>query len=122
MASPMDDDDGFHYYIPNSVDPGYTLLIFTICICLLTNAILPCLVSMGRKYEKRKVEKESVELNEVMIEKAQSKESNVESVSAPGEVPKKSDVGSQVKGTTWKSLLDQVCCKFRDLSMKKLYI
>jgi hypothetical protein len=112
MASSMEDDDGFHYYVPDTVDPGYTLLIFTICICVFINLILPCLVSMGRKYEKRKIEKESIDMNDAMIEKSQSKVSNVESSSGPGELCKKSDLGSSGKGTTWKSLLDQVSCKF----------
>jgi len=49
------DDDSFAWYVPSTVDPGYTLLIILCIFCFLSNAILPCLVSMGRRYEKRKL-------------------------------------------------------------------
>jgi len=49
------DDDGFACYEPETIDPGYVLLIGTAIFCLLTNAVLPCLVSMGRRYEKRNI-------------------------------------------------------------------
>mmetsp|Transcript_32802 Transcript_32802/g.37315 ORF Transcript_32802/g.37315 Transcript_32802/m.37315 type:complete len:878 (+) Transcript_32802:172-2805(+) len=50
------DDDTFARYIPMTVDPGYSLLIITTIFTLFSNAILPCLVSMGRRYEKRKIQ------------------------------------------------------------------
>lgn len=55
------DDDGFSCYVPETIDPGYVLLIGTAIFCLLTNAILPCLVSMGRRYEKRNISRNDEE-------------------------------------------------------------
>mmetsp|Transcript_15742 Transcript_15742/g.23168 ORF Transcript_15742/g.23168 Transcript_15742/m.23168 type:complete len:870 (-) Transcript_15742:62-2671(-) len=55
------DDDSFSCYVPETIDPGYALLIGTAIFCLLTNAILPCLVSMGRRYEKRNISRNDQE-------------------------------------------------------------
>eukprot|EP00542_Grammatophora_oceanica_P015452 CAMPEP_0194050584 /NCGR_PEP_ID=MMETSP0009_2-20130614/36087_1 /TAXON_ID=210454 /ORGANISM="Grammatophora oceanica, Strain CCMP 410" /LENGTH=837 /DNA_ID=CAMNT_0038697295 /DNA_START=47 /DNA_END=2560 /DNA_ORIENTATION=- len=54
----MDDDDGFAGYIPTTVDPGWELLVGTAIFCAITNALLPCFVALGRRYEKRLMERE----------------------------------------------------------------
>jgi len=50
------DDDTFAWYVPTTIDPGYSLLIIATIFTLLSNAILPCLVTMGRRYEKRRIQ------------------------------------------------------------------
>jgi multidrug resistance protein, MATE family len=46
-------DDGFSGYTPTTQDPGPALLVGTILICILLNALLPCFVAFGRRREKR---------------------------------------------------------------------
>lgn len=46
-------DDGFAGYVPTAEDPGPAMLVATGLFCVLITAIVPCLVSLGRRYEKR---------------------------------------------------------------------
>lgn len=126
------DDDGFLDYVPTTVDPGYSLLIATTLFCLLSNAILPCLVSYGRRYENRKVaQQESPKKEAAPEEKAKeplqvkdaddspafgdsSKRSEAdqkmplpESPAKKG-TPLKTGGGADHKGNTWRSLIDQI--------------
>jgi hypothetical protein len=55
------DDDGFLDYVPTAIDPGYTILVATTIFCLVSNTFLPCLVSLGRRYEKRRIAREEDE-------------------------------------------------------------
>jgi hypothetical protein len=57
----MEDDDGFVGYLPTTVDPGYALLIATTLFCLATNLMMPCAVSLGRRYEKRRLARRILE-------------------------------------------------------------
>jgi len=50
-----DDDDGFVGYVPTTVDPGPWVLIGTAVFCSLSILLFPCMVSMGRRYEKRRM-------------------------------------------------------------------
>lgn len=47
-------DVGFYGYVPTTTDPGVGLVIVTVAICVLLNALLPCFVACGRHWEKRK--------------------------------------------------------------------
>ena len=49
-----DDDGGFYGYIPTTTDPGSALLVATIVLCVLMNAILPCLVAIGSHHDKKR--------------------------------------------------------------------
>lgn len=49
-----DDDDGFHSYQEDTVDPGYSLLVATAIFCFASNLLLPCFVSLGRRYQRRR--------------------------------------------------------------------
>lgn len=125
-----DDDDGFLDYVPTTVDPGYSLLIATTLFCLLSNAILPCLVSCGRRYENRKVARQECAKKEAAPdEKAKepsqlkdpddspdildsSKQSEADQKIPIPESPAKKGTrifgGVDHKGNTWRSLIDQV--------------
>jgi len=46
--------EGFAGYVPDTLDPGKSVLIATIVICILLNALLPCLVSIGQHREKKR--------------------------------------------------------------------
>jgi hypothetical protein len=48
-------DDGYAGYLETSVDPGPWMLVGTALFCVLSLAVLPCLVSFGRRYEKRRL-------------------------------------------------------------------
>jgi hypothetical protein len=75
-----DDDDGFLGYVPVTVDPGNALLIATIIFCLLTNLILPCLVSLGRRYERKRIAREQAErIDGVVSEQPQTDTMNATS-------------------------------------------
>jgi hypothetical protein len=50
-----EEDEGFIGYIPTANDPGWSLLIGTILFCILSNMVLPCLVTMGRRYERKRL-------------------------------------------------------------------
>jgi hypothetical protein len=50
----------FQYYIDDSVDPGNSLLIATLLFCILSIAILPCMVCVGMKFRNH----ENIELSE----------------------------------------------------------
>ena len=133
------DDDGFIYYVPTSVDPGYVLLIATIVFCIFSNAVLPCLVVLSRRYEKghrQKAVTEGVSFD-AASEQALNYKDGVNKISAPnggGDVvdsPKHNEgdnnpplhhqmhgAGKDSKagpgpdstvGHTWRALLDQVC-------------
>lgn len=45
----------FAGYLPSAKDPGSALLIATILFCVSSNLMLPCLVSLGRRYEKKRI-------------------------------------------------------------------
>ena len=63
------DDDQFIGYEVSTMDPGPGLLVATTLFCVLLNSLLPCLVSLGRRYEKRRLSKlGSQEDDEVMSE------------------------------------------------------
>ena len=142
------DDDGFLDYAPTSVDPGYSLLIATTLFCLLSNAILPCLVSFGRRYEKRKLASQEIAKteapDEIVKEQAQLKDADEnrelgdsskrsegdqkiyvpESPAKKGGTPKASG-GVDSKGNTWRTLIDQVrliCLLERCLTLQSLWI
>jgi hypothetical protein len=79
----VDDDDSFYAengfigYVPGTVDPGLGLLIATMIFAVLSTAVLPCLVTLGRRYEKRRIAKQELErvddVNEVVSEKPPEK-------------------------------------------------
>jgi MatE len=125
------DDDGFLDYVPTTVDPGYSLLIATTLFCLLSNAILPCLVSFGRRYEKRKIARqESAKKeapDEIAKEQVQLKDADEnrelgdsskrsegdQKMHVPESPSKKGSTnkgggGIDHKGNTWRTLIDQV--------------
>ena len=55
-----DDDGGFEFwYEEKSVDPGPSLLIGTIIFCVLSLAILPCLMAFRKRWTRRKSSCES---------------------------------------------------------------
>lgn len=49
-----DGDDGFVNYVEDTIDPGPSLLIATTILCVLMYAVLPCLVSFGKRYSSRR--------------------------------------------------------------------
>lgn len=110
------DDDGFVGYAPSTVDPGNALLIAIIVFTVLSNAFLPCLVSLGRRYERKRIEARSEE--DVVSEQPtpnDAEEAKPEGAAAAA-VPQEGEanyipdsyVRDQKNGKTWKSLLDQV--------------
>lgn len=48
------DDDNYDGYIPKSVDPGPSMLVATLFFCILLVALLPCFVSLGKKWKRKK--------------------------------------------------------------------
>lgn len=124
------DDDGFIHYIPTTVDADYLLLVVTTLFCILSNAILPCLVSLGSRYEKRKLARGSSELKDEsadatseqpqpvkdrahgaleIIDNSRKSEGDQNTDSHGGGTSSRGGVGTDVAGnTTWRSLLDQV--------------
>jgi hypothetical protein len=127
-----DDDDGFLGYVPATVDPGNALLIATIIFCLLSNSILPCLVSLGRRYERKRIAREQAErIDDVVSEQPQPQIDEALALDQSGHksreeggatgatagaaasagnnyIPDSYVRGEQQKNSTWKSLLDQV--------------
>jgi hypothetical protein len=57
----MIDDDGFVGYLPTTEDPGYSLLIATTLFCLASNLMMPCAVSLGRRYERKRLARQLLE-------------------------------------------------------------
>lgn len=51
-----DTTDGFDNYEVDTVDPGPTLLVSTVIVCVLMYAFLPCMVSLGKRYDKKNQE------------------------------------------------------------------
>ena len=51
----IDDGETFVWDVPSGEDPEYALLIATTIFCLMSNLMLPCFVSLGRRYEKRRI-------------------------------------------------------------------
>jgi hypothetical protein len=123
------DDDGFVHYIPTTVDADYLLLVVTTLFCILSNAILPCLVSLGSRYEKRKlaqgaseIKDESLDATSEQPQPAKDKmhgaleindnnrksEGDQYTDSHGGGSSSKGGVGTDAPGHTWRSLLDQV--------------
>lgn len=49
-----DEDGGFYGYVSTTTDPGTGLLVATMAVCILLNALLPCFVAYGRHREKRR--------------------------------------------------------------------
>ena len=49
----MEDDDGFLGYVETTVDPGPWVIVGTTVFCALSIILLPCMLSLGRRYEKR---------------------------------------------------------------------
>ncbi len=45
-----DSSETFEYYVDDSVDPGQSLLIATLLFCILSIAILPCMVCVGMRF------------------------------------------------------------------------
>jgi len=56
---------GFDNYIPKTINPGPWLLIITTIICLSTIYILPCIVIVGKRIQKRKLNNKNKE-NELL--------------------------------------------------------
>ncbi|KAI2511502.1 hypothetical protein MHU86_2938 [Fragilaria crotonensis] len=124
------DDDGFIHYVPTTVDADYLLLVVTTLFCILSNAILPCLVSLGSRYEKRKLARGSSELKDEsvdatseqpqpvkdrthgaleIIDNSRKSEADQNTDSHGGGTSSRGGVGTDVAGnTTWRSLLDQI--------------
>lgn len=125
------DDDGFVNYVPTTVDPGFVFLLVTTLFCIATHAILPCLVTLGKRYEKRKIARESGELRSESMDAASEQpqvvaaikerttamdgsrrsggDQNVDSSPSPsGSNSKGATAGPDAHTHTWKSLLDQV--------------
>lgn len=48
-----EDDDGFEGYVETTVDPGPWVIVGTTAFCALSILLLPCMLSLGRRYEKR---------------------------------------------------------------------
>jgi len=48
----MDDDDGFEGYVEMTIDAGPWLNLGTALFCVLLIVLFPCIVSVGRRYEK----------------------------------------------------------------------
>lgn len=55
MAEENYNDDWYVGYVETSVDPGPWMLVGTAVFCIFSLAMLPCLVSLGRRYEKRRL-------------------------------------------------------------------
>lgn len=133
MAS-LEDDDSFANYVPTTTDPGSTLLIATCLFCVLSNLMLPCIVSLGRRYEKKRIaEQGPAEEDDVMSEQPQNgikpgenghrmnihngeatpseirREQNDDAVSiAPSSYVHGSLISARSQPSTMKSLLDKV--------------
>ena len=56
MSEDSDDgaDDGYHNYIPTARDPGPSMLIATLLVCVLSLAVLPCLHHCLRRLQRRR--------------------------------------------------------------------
>ena len=123
------DDDGFINYVPTTVDPDYILLVATTLFCIFSNAILPCLVTLGKRYEKRKIAREASQHRDESMDAASEQpqaatttketthgfdlsrksegDQNLDSHGG-GSHSKGSLTGADSHAHTWKSLLDQV--------------
>lgn len=104
MSSSNDDDDGFVAYIPNTIDPGYAILVATIIFTFLSNAMIPCLVSLGRKYEKQRMQQEELMENAEMMNNS----STVGGAKSELQARPKSDLPPRPKPTTKADFVDQV--------------
>ena len=133
------DDDGFINYVPTTVDPDYILLVVTTVFCIVSNAILPCMVTLGKRYEKRKIAREAHEHRDESMDAATEQpqavttakeRTNGMDLSRKSEGDQNADShggGSHSKGSligadshthTWKSLLDQVRFMIDHISCK----
>jgi hypothetical protein len=45
----------FEDYVETTLDPGWSLVIGSLIACILLHATLPCMVSLGSRYERRRV-------------------------------------------------------------------
>ena len=57
--------DGFAGYIPETVDPGLFIVVAVIGFSVASNSLLPCMVSLGVRYEKRKIASQVVVENDL---------------------------------------------------------
>lgn len=46
------EDEGFQDYVVTSMDPGSSMMVATLLFCVLMVAALPCLVMVGRRFQK----------------------------------------------------------------------
>ena len=70
MVSAEDDDyyyEGFDNYVPKTVDPGPWMLIGVSVYSLLCIIILPFLVVIGNRRERRRMEKKKLEGNDLEL-------------------------------------------------------
>ena len=51
----MSEYDAFEGYVPETIDPGLFMLVAVVGFSIFSNSLLPCLVSFGSQYEKRKI-------------------------------------------------------------------
>ena len=56
-----DDDDGFIGYDETTVDPGPWIIVATALFCVLSIVLFPCLIALGRRYERRKLHQHAAE-------------------------------------------------------------
>jgi hypothetical protein len=55
----MEDSNAFGGYVQTTVDPGSSLVVATVIFGVLLFSFLPCMISLGNRYEKRQEEESS---------------------------------------------------------------
>jgi hypothetical protein len=91
-------------YLPSARDPGYAILIATMLFCISSNLMLPCLVSLGRRYEKKRlaclVEQDAAEEEILAVQPASTKEVSRQ-LTMEARCPAQEDMASSVVSSSY---------------------